>query len=362
MHEKKIFENIEKEVDLLIIYNKGGPITDLSFYYITGLVSGGLFEGSYAVVHPDETKVITSLLEETSAKKGENEVYIFRTSQEREELLKKLVGSANNIGLNFSSLSLEDFEKIKKILGDRNYVNVSKAIMNARMIKDEYELKLMKEAAKIASEVADTIPEHFKEGMREYELAGRLVYEMLKRGAEDVAFTSIVAFGENTAEPHYVPGERKLKKGDFVLLDFGAKYHKYNSDITRTYVFGRASEQQKEIYSIVLEAQKLGISMLKDGVHGAEVDAKVHELIDSTKYKGRMTHSLGHGLGLAVHDHVGLSRNFDVVMREGMVVTVEPGIYVPGVGGVRIEDDVLIKKNGVELLTSAKKEELLEIS
>ncbi len=362
MHEKKIFENMDTEADLLLIYNRGEPVTDLNFYYVTGLVSGGLFEGSYAIVYPDETKVITSLLEETSAKKGENEVYIFRTAQERDELLKKLVGNANSIALNFSSLTLEDFEKVKKVLGERNYVDASRAIMNARMIKDEREIALMREAAKIASEVAEIMPEYFREGIREYELAGRLVYEMLKRGAEDVAFTSIVAFGENAAEPHYVPGERKLRRGDFVLMDFGAKYHKYNSDITRTYVFGRASEEQREIYSTVLEAQKLGIEMVRDGAHGAEIDAKVHELIDSTKYKGMMTHSLGHGLGLAVHDHVGLSKQRDVVLRERMVVTVEPGIYVQGFGGVRIEDDVVVRKNGAEILTTARKEELIEVS
>lgn len=361
MHEKKIFENLKEDVDLIVIYNRGEPVVDLNFYYVTALLSGGLFEGSYALVRPEGTTVITSLLEETSAKKGENEVYIFKTSQEREELLKKLVGDADNIGLNFSSLSLDDFEKIKNILGERNYVNVSQAIMDARMVKDEQEIKIMREAAKIASEVADIIPEYFKEGIREYELAGRLVYEMLKRGAEDVAFTSIVAFGENAAEPHYVPGNRKLKRGDFVLMDFGAKYRKYNSDITRTYVFGRASEEQKEIYYTVLEAQKLGIEMIKHGAHGAEIDAKVHELIDSTKYKGKMTHSLGHGLGLAVHDHVGLSKNKDVILKEGMVITVEPGIYVPNVGGVRIEDDVVVRRDHGELLTSAKKE-LIEIS
>ncbi len=361
MHEKKIFSELKEDVDLLLIYNRGGSAVDLNFFYVTGLVTGGIFEGSYAIVYPDETKVITSLLEETSAKKGDNDVYIFRTSKEREELLKKLAGEADIIGLNYSSLTLEDFEKIKKILGEKSYVNVGEAIMNARKVKDEEEIELMREAAKIASEVADIMPEFMKEGMREYELAGRLVYEMLRRGASDVAFTSIVAFGENTAEPHYTPGARKLKKGDFVLMDFGAKYRMYNSDITRTFVFGKASNEQRDIYETVLQVQEMAIKMVRDGASGAEIDSKVHEFIDSTKYKGLMTHSTGHGLGLAVHDHVGLSRNLDVPLREGMVVTVEPGIYVPGMGGVRIEDDVVVRKNGAEVLTFAKKKELIEV-
>ncbi len=361
MHQDKIFENLKEDVDLIVIYNRGEPVVDLNFFYVTGLVEGGIFEGSYAIVTPDGVKVLTSLLEETSAKKGKNELHIFKTGKERDELLQKIVGDAKRIGLNFENLSVRDFEKIKEVLGERDYVNVSDAIMGARKVKSEEEIKIIREAAKIASEVADDIPNFLKEGMKEYELAARIVYEMLKRGAEDVAFTTIAAFGENTAEPHYTAGARKLKKGDFVLTDFGARYHRYNSDITRTFVFGKASEMQKDIYYTVLEAQELGINMIKAGLNGRDVDAKVHEFIDSTKYKDRMTHSTGHGLGLAVHDHVGLSRVVEVPLVEGMVVTVEPGIYIPGFGGVRIEDDVVVRKDGSEVLTSAQKKELIEV-
>ncbi|AGB04479.1 Xaa-Pro aminopeptidase [Aciduliprofundum sp. MAR08-339] len=362
MHQDRIFENLKEEVDVIVIYNRGEPVVDLNFFYVTGLVAGGIFEGSYAIVTPENVKVLTSLLEETSAKKGKNEVYIFRTGKEREELLRKIVGDAKRIGLNFDTLTVRDFEKIKEVLGEREYINVSSAIMDARKVKSEEEINIMREAAKIASEVADSIPDFLHEGMREYELAAKIVYEMLRRGAEDVAFTTIAAFGENAAEPHYTAGARKLKRGDFVLCDFGARYHRYNSDITRTFVFGRASEMQKDIYYTVLEAQRMGIELIKAGVNGKEVDAKVHEFIDSTKYRGRMTHSTGHGLGLAVHDHVGLSRMLDVPLKDGMVVTVEPGIYIPGFGGVRIEDDVVVRKDGHEVLTSAKKEELIEVS
>ncbi len=361
MHEAKIFDSLNEEVDLILIYNRGEPNVDLNFFYVTNLVEGGIFEGSYAVVEPTGTKVLTSLLEETSAKKGKNEVYIFKSSQEREEMLRNIVGNAKKIGLNFSALTVKDFNDIKKALGDREYVDVSDAIMEARKIKSQEEIKIMKEAAKIASEVADEIPDFLYEGMMEYELAAKIVYEMLRRGAEDAAFTTIAAFGENAAEPHYTAGSRKLKRGDFVLTDFGARYHRYNSDITRTFVYGRASDMQKDMYYTVLEAQRIGIEMIKEGVNGKDVDAKVKEYIDSTKFKGKMTHSTGHGLGLAVHDHVGLSILRDQILKEGMVVTVEPGIYVPGFGGVRIEDDVVVRKNGYEVLTSARKKELIEV-
>jgi Xaa-Pro dipeptidase len=359
MHQETIFDNLKEEVDLILIHN--GSCGDLNFFYVTGLIEGGLFENSYAIVKPDKVIVLTSILEELSAKKGNNEVYTVTSLEEGMKILRELVGDAKKIGLNFSGMALKDFETLKEVLGDREYINVSDAIMEARKIKDAEEIKIMREAAKIASEVADDIPNYLYEGMREYELAAKIVYEMMRRGAEDAAFTTIAAFGENSAEPHYTAGARRLKKGDFVLTDFGARYHRYNSDITRTFVFGKASEMQRDIYYTVLEAQRMGIEAIKEGVNGKDIDLKVRNFIDSTKYKGRMTHSTGHGLGLAVHDHYGLTKAKDVILKEGMVVTVEPGIYIPGFGGVRIEDDVVVRKDGYEVLTTAQKKELIEV-
>ena len=358
MNAKRYLE--EADVDAIIIYN--GQSIDLNFYYFTRLLYGGIFEGSFAVVTDEGVKVITSPLEEQSAKKGNNEVIIYRNKVEREELIKKTIEKAERIGLNYGGLTIKDFENIKDILGNKVYVDISEKILQWRMIKDEEEYRLIKEAAKIASEVADIMPDFIREGMKEYELAARLAYEMFKRGAEDLAFTSIVAFGENSAEPHYISGSRKLKKGDFVLIDFGAKYKHYNSDITRTFVFGRATQIQKDMYYTVLEAQEMAINMIKEGVNGKEVDIRVKEYINSTQFKDRMIHSTGHGLGLAVHDHIGLTSLKDMILKERMVVTVEPGIYIPGKGGVRIEDDIFVRKDGAEILTYAKKSELIEIS
>ncbi len=357
MNLKKMVE--DADVDAILIYN--GSNEDLNFYYFTRLLYGGIFEGSFAVVTEDGVKVITSILEEESAKKGNNEVLIYKTASEGEELLRNSLKDSNRIGLNYRNLSLKDFEKIKKVIGNAEFVDVSDKILEWRMIKDEEEIALIREAGRIASEVADIMPNYMKEGIKEYELAARLGYEMFRRGAEDFAFTTIMAFGENAAEPHYLSGNRRLKRGDFVLMDFGARYHHYNSDLTRTFVFGRASEEQREMYETVLEAQRIGISMIRSGVNGKDVDIKVKEFIDSTKFKGRMIHSTGHGLGLAVHDHVGLSSQRDMILKSGMVVTVEPGVYIPEFGGVRIEDDVLVRDDGAEVLTFAKKE-FMEVS
>ncbi|MEM2489405.1 MAG: aminopeptidase P family protein, partial [Thermoplasmata archaeon] len=276
------------------------------------------------------------------------------------ELLSKYLGGKKKIGISFSSISLKEFNNLRDKFNELEFVDIENELSGLRQIKNDFEISLIKEAGKIASDVAEEIINYIKEGITENELAAKLTYLIMKNGAQDNAFTPIIAFGENSAEPHYFPGKRKLRKNDFVLLDFGAKFKKYNSDITRTYIFGKASEKQKRIYEIVREAQELGIESIMEGKTGKEVDTVVRNFIDSTEFKGLFIHSTGHGVGLAVHDHPALSQSSELLLKEGMVVTVEPGIYVKGFGGVRIEDDVLVKKNGRELLTSAPKE-MIEI-
>ncbi len=183
-----------------------------------------------------------------------------------------------------------------------------------------------------------------------------MAFEMQKNGGGGVSFDSIVAFGKNSAEPHYSAGQAKLRKGQFVLCDYGTKYRRYCSDITRTLVYGKASKQQKRMYEVVLQALEMGTEMCTPEHTGAEVNSKVTEFIDSTEFKGRFIHSLGHSLGLAVHDGPGLSRAYTKKLEPGMVLTVEPGIYIPGLGGVRIEDDVLITRSKPRVLTSAKRD------
>jgi Xaa-Pro dipeptidase len=196
------------------------------------------------------------------------------------------------------------------------------------------------------------IPDLLFEGMYEYEIAAEIEYNLQKNGADCSAFEIISSFGKNTAEPHYSHGNTKLKKGDFVLFDFGSRFKKYNSDITRTFVFGKADKKQKEIYETVLYAQQIGFDSIKPDVLTSEVHYAVQNYIDNTRYKGCFIHSTGHSIGLSVHDGIiGLNQKNSVKLKEDMVFTVEPGIYIPGFGGVRIEDDILIKKEGIKILT-----------
>ncbi|MEF8848773.1 MAG: M24 family metallopeptidase [Candidatus Thermoplasmatota archaeon] len=219
----------------------------------------------------------------------------------------------------------------------------------------------MKKAAEISDIVMKKIPDLTKEGMYEYELAAKIDYLLNKNGADKPAFHTISSFGENTSKPHYAKGNKKLNKGDFIVCDFGASYKKYNSDITRTFVFKKCSKKQKGMYDAVLNAQKIGLEKIKAGVKASEVHRSVLDYINNTSFKGFFIHSTGHSLGIDVHDGgIGLDPNSNDELKENMVLTVEPGIYLPGFGGVRIEDDIVVKKDGYEFLTKSSKKILIE--
>lgn len=189
--------------------------------------------------------------------------------------------------------------------------------------------------------------------MTELQLAARFDFLQMGLGASSTSFNTIVCFGSNAAEPHHASGNRKLRKGDIVLIDAGGKFSNYCSDITRTFVFGKkANPRQARMIGTVAKAQKLAIGMIRRGVNGKNVHFAAKAFIDSAErgiYKDRFIHSLGHSIGIDVHDGLGLGPQ-DNILKAGMVVSVEPGIYVPGFGGARIEDDVLVTENGCEVL------------
>jgi len=352
----RIYENIEDDLNFILIHNGTEPMLDLSFFYATGLYNG-LFEGAYLFMYPDgRGEIITSILEEESASRASMPVSVFSTGQEREEMLKSRMKGAERIGINASGLTVGALNSIKKLNPDAEYIDIGKAIDKARMIKDSEELAAIRKAAEIASEVGDLIRDFVKPGMREYEVAAEIVYQMQKRGATGPAFETIASAGPNTAEPHYTSGTRTIQEGDFFLYDYGARYRKYNSDTTRTIVIGRAIEEQKRMYEVVLDAQLSAIDAIHAGVNAKDIHNIAAEIIDNSPYKGRFIHSLGHGLGLATHDSVGFSPANDMIVEKNMVITVEPGVYVPGFGGVRIEDDIVVTADGCEVLTSSKKD------
>ncbi|KHD85975.1 M24 family metallopeptidase [Heyndrickxia ginsengihumi] len=235
-------------------------------------------------------------------------------------------------------------------------VPVSSLIENLRLIKTDEEIKILKEAADIADASFKHILDFIKPGVTELEVSNELEFFMRKCGATSSSFDTIVASGIRSALPHGVATDKVIEKGDIVTLDYGAYYKGYASDITRTIAVGEPSAQLKEIYQIVLDSQLLAVEKIKPGMTGIEADAISREYIASKGYGKAFGHSLGHGIGLEIHEGPNLSMRSAYTLEPGMIVTIEPGIYVPGVGGVRIEDDTLITEDSNELLTHSTKE------
>lgn len=239
----------------------------------------------------------------------------------------------------FSQLS-----KSQIMLSDSSILDT--AIENQRMIKSELELKLIDRAQQISEySLVDTLPV-IKPGVTEREVKLELEYKMKKHGAEEVSFDLITVTGKKTSLPHGVPGNDVIQDGDFFTFDIGALYNGYHSDMTRTIAVGSVSQEMRKIYDIVYEAQNTALNMIKPGVSCRDVDKAAREIIEKAGYGRCFAHSTGHGVGLDIHELPNLSPGSDKILSRGMVVTVEPGIYIENRFGVRIEDMVCVTNNG----------------
>lgn len=238
-------------------------------------------------------------------------------------------------------------------------VPVEEWIEDLRVVKSAPEIAAIRKACAIADETFERILAEVRPGITERELAARLDLELAARGAEGPSFETIVAFGGRSALPHARPGARELRRGDIVLFDFGAVADGYVSDMTRTVACGDPAVEMREVYTLVLNAQLAAIGGMRAGMTGPEADRLARVVIEAAGHGPRFGHSLGHGIGLEVHEAPRLGRKSADRLAAGMTVTIEPGVYLEGVGGVRIEDDALIGETGVELLTSAPKDQLI---
>ena len=232
---------------------------------------------------------------------------------------------------------------------------ISVDLRGLRLVKDERELENLWQAHKIADATFERLLKEIKSGMTEKELAARLEYYMRSLGSEGVSFDTIVASGHRSALPHGAPTDKSIEVGDFVTFDFGAMYNGYHSDTTRTIVMGMANSWHREIYTVVQEAQYRGMKAAKPGITGQELDAEIRAYIESRGYGRYFTHGLGHGVGLEIHELPNLNKRGDIKLQEGMVFSIEPGIYIQGRGGVRIEDTVVLTREGARSLTALKK-------
>ena len=236
-------------------------------------------------------------------------------------------------------------------------VPVGTIVENIRLIKTEDEVEKIRKACAISDAAFEHILNFIQPGMTEIQIANELEAKMKDLGSTRPAFDTISASGERSALPHGFPSNRKLQEGDFFTLDFGAVYEGYLSDMTRTVAIGEVSDQLKEIYDVVSKALEAGLQQIKAGMTGEEVDAITRDIITEAGYGDYFGHSTGHGVGMYIHEGIALAKGSKSVVQPGMILTIEPGIYLPGVGGVRIEDDVYIKEDGsIEILTHAPKQ------
>ncbi|WP_431958505.1 M24 family metallopeptidase [Nocardia lijiangensis] len=227
-----------------------------------------------------------------------------------------------------------------------------------RMVKDAYEVEQLRKACAAGDAGLATLLERggLRPGRTERQVARDLEWAMYEHGAEAVSFETIVATGANSAIPHHRPTDAVLAAGDFVKIDFGAVVGGYHSDMTRTFVLGRPSDWQREVYSLVVESQRAGRKALRPGAQAGEVDAAARSVIEAAGHGKLFVHGLGHGVGLRIHEAPGLMKNGTGTLLSGVAVTVEPGVYFPGRGGVRIEDTLVVREGGPELLTHTSKD------
>ncbi len=237
-------------------------------------------------------------------------------------------------------------------IGFLHVVPIDSLIEKMRMVKDVDEIETIKKACEISSKSFTETLKFIKEGVTEKDIAAELEYRFKKNGADKTSFDTIVAAGERGALPHGMPSERKIKAHELIVMDFGVFYNGYASDTTRTVSIGEIDGESAQIFDIVKEAQKLGRDIVKEGISCKELDGSVRKYIEEKGYGKYFIHGLGHGVGLEIHELPFVNSRSDITLKEGMVITVEPGIYLPGKFGVRIEDTIFVKKTEGEVLTN----------
>lgn len=321
-------------------------------YYLSG------FTGTNATLLITMTRsyLLTDFryMEQAAQQAGSYE--IIRVDNELTEAVSKLTQGLKKIGIEEDILSWAEFRSFQTTLSGCDLLDASDILRELRQIKEPAEIEIIRQAIHITDQAFAGILGKIRPGITETQLGLELEFSLRQMGAGGRSFDFIVASGERSALPHGVASAKQVGQGDLLTLDFGAVYNMYCSDLTRTVCLGRPEARQEEIYSIVLEAQQAAITGLKPGMTGKEVDAIARDIISRAGYGKNFGHGLGHALGLEIHEKPRLNTRETQTMQPGMVVTVEPGIYIPGWGGVRIEDVVLVTNFGAEVLTQAPKQ------
>ncbi len=336
----------EKHLDGLVV------LTDFNRRYLSGFTgtSGGL------LITQDQARLITDF---RYIDQATEQAPLFEIVKQESDLYSSVITqiqelNLQNIGFEGHLVSYDAFLKLNQ--GRHDLISIGDEIEKIRRVKDADEIKLIQKAADIVDQAYEHILTVAKPGMTEKELKAHLESKMLHLGADDTSFDTIVASGKRGALPHGVASDKVIESGDMITLDFGAYYQGYSSDITRTFAVGQPSDEMIKIYNIVLKSQETAIQAIQAGMTGKEIDSIARQVITDAGYGDNFGHSLGHGIGLDVHEQPALSQKSDTVLEINHCVTIEPGIYVNGLGGVRIEDDILITENGGQCFTNCRKD------
>ena len=344
----KLFERF-KSADCALI------TSDINRRYFTGMKSSA----GIVLAFPQKAYLLIDFryIEKARATVTNAEVIeLKRLFPQISELLTK--HEATSMAIESETMTVKELNTYRHYFKDMKIVSddsLSNDISALRMIKDEEELECIKMAQRIAEMSLEELLPFIKVGRTEREIALELNRLMFKNGAEDLSFETIVLAGANTSMPHGVPSDKKVEDGEFVLMDFGAVYNGYHSDMTRTICVGKPSEEMERVYNIVLKAQEAGIEAARAGIVGSALDKISRDIIEAAGYGECFGHSLGHGVGLEIHEKPNASPNYKLPLNCGSVVTVEPGIYIEGKFGVRIEAFVILTENGCENLTKCAK-------
>lgn len=283
-------------------------------------------------------------------------ILITRLGLYEEASKRNLLDGAGKVGFESNQITYAQYRVLRKLFPHTSFASTSEIVEEVMLVKEDDEIEMIRRAVRISDQVFHEILKVIRPGVSELEVAAEISYLHKTFGAERDAFETIVASGERSALPHARAGERKIKAGDLLTLDFGCAVNGYNSDLTRTVAVGKASARAKEMYDVVYQAQQEAIDSAKGGMWAKDLDSIARKRIDRLGYGKYFSHSLGHGLGLHVHERPKISQLSKERLRSGSVITIEPGVYIPDFGGVRIEDDVLLTEQGCVVLNAAPKE------
>lgn len=270
--------------------------------------------------------------------------------------LKKQAKLPETFGLEHNHMTLERYQQLKEILPSTQFLDAQEVIAALRVIKNKKEYTLLKQAAALADFGVETGIKAIQEGVSELELIATIEFALKKQGVQEMSFSTMALSGTKTASPHGTPGNKKITKGDLVLFDLGVIFEGYCSDITRTVAYQSITDEQRTIYNTVLAAEQKAIRKSQIGTPVGELDLTARNYIEQAGYGEYFNHRIGHGIGIETHEYPSMHSNNKLLLQEGMCYTIEPGIYIPGIGGVRIEDMVYMTDKGPETLTQSPKE------